>query len=108
MRIVFMGTPDFAVPSLARLLADGHEIRGVFTQPDKPQGRKQVLTPPPVKSLALEHGLAVYQPATLKNVAASELLAELDPELIVVAAYGKILPKYVLDYPRLGLSLIHI
>ena len=93
MRIVFMGTPDFAVPSLARLLADGHEIRGVFTQPDKPQGRKQVLTPPPVKSLALEHGLAVYQPATVKNGAASELLAELDPELIVVAAYGKILPK---------------
>ncbi len=107
MRIVFMGTPDFAVPSLARLLADGHEIRGVFTQPDKPQGRKQVLTPPPVKSLALEHGLAVYQPATLKNGAASELLAELDPELIVVAAYGKILPKYVLDYPRLGCINAH-
>lgn len=102
-----MGTPDFAVPSLARLIADGHDIRAVFTQPDKPQGRKQVLTPPPVKVLALEHGLTVCQPGTLKNGAAADLLRELDPELIVVVAYGKLLPRYVLEYPRFGCINAH-
>lgn len=107
MRILFMGTPDFAVPSLARLIADGYEVCGVFTQPDKPQGRKQVLTPPPVKVLALEHQLPVYQPETLKNGAVSGLLEELAPELIVVVAYGKILPGYVLEYPRLGCINAH-
>lgn len=107
MKIVFMGTPDFAVPSLARLLADGHEICGVFTQPDKPQGRKQVLTPPPVKALALGHGLAVYQPPTLKNGTAEDLLRQLAPELIVVVAYGKLLPRYVLESPRLGCINAH-
>lgn len=107
MRIVFMGTPDFAVPSLARLLVDGHEICGVFTQPDKPQGRRQVLTPPPVKTLALEHQLPVFQPETLKNGAAEPLLRELAPELIVVVAYGKLLPRYVLQLPRLGCINAH-
>lgn len=107
MRLVFMGTPDFAVPCLDRLIADGHDIRGVFTQPDKPQGRKQVLTPPPVKALALEHGLPVYQPGTLKNGAIEALLRELDPELIVVVAYGKILPRYVLEYPKKGCINAH-
>lgn len=107
MRLVFMGTPDFAVPCLDRLIADGHDIRGVFTQPDKPQGRKQVLTPPPVKALALQHGLPAYQPGTLKNGAIEALLRELDPELIVVVAYGKILPRYVLEYPKKGCINAH-
>lgn len=107
MRILFMGTPDFAVPCLNRLLADGHEIVGVLTQPDKPQGRKMKLTPPPVKSLALEHGLSVYQPETLKNGAIQELLDETRPELIVVVAYGKLLPGYVLDYPAHGCINVH-
>lgn len=107
MRILFMGTPDFAVPCLNRLLADGHEIAGVLTQPDKPQGRKMKLTPPPVKALALEHGLSVYQPETLKNGAIQELLDETRPELIVVVAYGKLLPGYVLDYPAHGCINVH-
>lgn len=107
MRILFMGTPDFAVPSLARLLADGHEIVGVLTQPDKPQGRKMKLTPPPVKVLAQEHGLPVHQPDTLKDGAIQTLLDETQPELIVVVAYGKILPAYVLDFPRYGCINVH-
>lgn len=107
MRILFMGTPDFAVPCLSRLLADGHEIVGVLTQPDKPQGRKMKLTPPPVKALALERGLTVHQPETLKDGAIQGLLDETRPELIVVVAYGKILPAYVLDYPAHGCINVH-
>ncbi|MDR3766468.1 MAG: methionyl-tRNA formyltransferase [Butyricicoccus sp.] len=107
MRILFMGTPDFAVPSLARLLDDGHEIVGVLTQPDKPQGRKMKLTPPPVKVLAQEHSLSVYQPQTLKDGAISDLLEQTKPELIVVVAYGKILPAYVLDFPPHGCINVH-
>ena len=94
MRIVFMGTPDFAVPSLNQLIQDGHEIVGVYTQPDKPKNRGMKLTPPPVKVVALEHDLPVFQPKTLKDEAAQQELAALAPELIVVAAYGKLLPKY--------------
>ena len=96
MKIVFMGTPDFAVPSLEALLARGHEVAAVFTQPDKPKGRGHKLLPPPVKSLALEHGIPVYQPATLRTEEAAETLRALQPELIVVAAYGKLLPPAVL------------
>lgn len=107
MRILFMGTPDFAVPCLSRLLADGHEIVSVLTQPDKPQGRKMKLTPPPVKALALERGLTVHQPETLKDGAIQGLLDETRPELIVVVAYGKILPAYVLDYPAHGCINVH-
>lgn len=107
MKILFMGTPDFAVPSLAGLLDDGHEIVGVFTQPDKPQGRKMKLTPPPVKELALAHGLPVYQPETMRDGAVQELLDTLSPELIVVVAYGKILPEYVLNYPQHGCINVH-
>lgn len=107
MRILFMGTPDFAVPSLARLIDDGHEIVGVLTQPDKPQGRKMKLTPPPVKVLAQEHGLPVHQPQTLKDGAISDLLEQTQPELIVVVAYGKILPAYVLDFPPHGCINVH-
>ena len=102
-----MGTPDFAVPSLSRLIADGHEICGVFTQPDKPQGRRQILTPPPVKALALEHHLPVYQPASLKNGVGAELLRDLAPDLAVVVAYGKLLPRNVLELPRLGCINAH-
>ena len=107
MRILFMGTPDFAVPCLAALLDAGHEIVGVLTQPDKPQGRKMKLTPPPVKTLALEHDLPVYQPETLKSGAIAELLEQTQPELIAVVAYGKILPSYVLDFPKYGCINVH-
>ena len=88
MRIVFMGTPDFAVPSLQALIDQGHEICGVYTQPDKPKGRGHKLLPPPVKELALQNGLPVYQPLTLRDEAVQEELARLAPELIVVVAYG--------------------
>lgn len=107
MKILFMGTPDFAVPSLQMLIDSPHDVVGVLTQPDKPQGRKQILTPPPVKALALTHQIPVHQPSTLKNGAISDLLAETQPDLIVVVAYGKILPKYVLDFPRLGCVNVH-
>ena len=99
MRIFFMGTPDFAVPCLQALLEAGHEICGVFTQPDKPKGRGYAMTPPPVKKLALEHGLEVFQPTTLKTPEALAILQEKCPELIVVVAYGKLLPKAILDLP---------
>lgn len=102
-----MGTPDFAVPCLKRLLDDGHDVVGVFSQPDKPQGRKMVLTAPPVKQVALQEKLPVYQPETFKNGAVLPLLQELAPEIIVVVAYGKILPQYVLDLPRYGCVNVH-
>ena len=102
MRIVYMGTPAFAVPSLERLIADGYEVTLCVTQPDKPVGRKQVLTPPPVKDCALKHGIPVYQPTSMKTDEALDTLKAHAPDLIVVAAYGKILPKYVLDYPKFG------
>ena len=107
MRIVFMGTPDFAVPSLKQLIEDGHEIVGVFTQPDKPKNRGMKLTPSPVKVVALEHEIPVYQPTTLKADEPFEDLAALAPELIVVAAYGKILPKRFLDLPPKGCINVH-
>ena len=107
MKIVFMGTPDFAVPSLEALLARGHEVAAVFTQPDKPKGRGHKLLPPPVKSLALERGIPVYQPATLRTEEAAETLRALQPELIVVAAYGKLLPPAVLPIPPRGCINVH-
>lgn len=107
MRIVFMGTPDFAVPCLARILRDGHTVAGVFTQPDKPVGRHAVLTPPPVKVLAQEHGIPVYQPVKLRDGTAEALLRELAPECIVVVAYGRILPQALLDVPPKGCINIH-
>lgn len=107
MRIVFMGTPEFAVPSLRQLIADGHEIVCVLTQPDKPKNRGMKLMPCPVKVVAMEHQIEVYQPATLKSGEALERLSALKPELIVVAAYGKILPKEILDLPRLGCINVH-
>ncbi len=107
MRIVFMGTPDFAVPSLARLLADGQEIVGVFTQPDKPKGRGYQLAPPPVKELALKHGLEVFQPAKMRDGEALAILKQLAPDLIIVVAYGKILPKEILELPQYGCINVH-
>ena len=107
MRIVFMGTPDFAVPCLERLLADGHQVAGVFTQPDKPKGRGHHLQPPPVKELALARGLPVYQPATLRDGQALETLRALAPQLAVVVAYGKILPPALLAVPPLGCINVH-
>lgn len=107
MRIVFMGTPDFAVPSLQKLLDAGHEICGVFTQPDKPKGRKQVLTPSPVKVLALEKQIPVFQPRTLRTEEAVEQIRSLRPACIVVVAYGKILPKEILEIPPKGCINVH-
>ncbi|MCL2446366.1 MAG: methionyl-tRNA formyltransferase [Oscillospiraceae bacterium] len=107
MRIIFMGTPQFAVPCLQALIAAGHTVPAVFCQPDKPQGRKMQLTPPPVKVCAQEHNIPVHQPATLRNEEAINLLRELAPELIVVVAYGKILPQAVLDIPPHGCINVH-
>ena len=107
MKILFMGTPDFALFSLDALYKAGEEIVGVVTQPDKPKGRGYTLTPPPVKVYATERGIPVFQPTTLKDGAFAEELERLAPEMIVVVAYGKILPKYVLDYPKYGCINIH-
>ncbi|PJN53737.1 Methionyl-tRNA formyltransferase [Paenibacillus sp. GM2FR] len=107
MNIVFMGTPAFAVPSLEMLIAEGYSIAAVVTQPDRPQGRKKVLTPTPVKEAALRHGIPVLQPQRLRNPEAVAELAEYKPDLIVTAAYGQILPKSVLDMPALGCLNVH-
>ncbi|MCI6568315.1 MAG: methionyl-tRNA formyltransferase [Dysosmobacter sp.] len=106
MRILFMGTPDFAAVSLERLIADGHEICGVFTQPDKPRNRNKV-TFSPVKECALAHDLPVYQPVTLKDGTALETVRQLAPELIVVVAYGRILPEDLLKIPTYGSVNVH-
>ena len=97
MRILFMGTPEFAVASLKRLVEDGHEICGVFTQPDRPKNRGHKLAFSPVKEYALSQGLTVYQPTKMRDGTALALVQELHPELIVVAAYGRILPEDILN-----------
>lgn len=107
MKILFMGTPDFALFSLKALASTSHEIVGVVTQPDKPRGRGYTLTPPPVKVFALEAGFPVYQPDTLRSEEFAALLSELNPDVIVVVAYGKILPKNVLDFPKYGCINVH-
>ena len=107
MRIVFMGTPEFAVASLKRLVEDGHEICGVFTQPDKPKNRGMKLVFPPVKEFALSQGLPVFQPESMKKESAVELLRSLKPELSVVAAYGQILTEEALQVPTLGSINVH-
>lgn len=106
MRTVFMGTPEFAVPCLSALV-EKHEVLAVFTQPDKPKGRKQILTPPPVKEEALRHNIPVYQPKTLKDGEAFKLLSEIKPDVIIVVAYGKILPRDILDLPKYGCINVH-
>jgi methionyl-tRNA formyltransferase len=108
MKILFMGTPDFAVFSLKAIVESGkHTVCGVVTQPDKPKGRGYAMLPPPVKVYAEEQNIPVYQPATLRDESFASLLAELDPEIIIVVAYGKILPKNVLDYAKYGCVNVH-
>ena len=107
MRLVFMGTPEYAAVTLKSLVSARYDICGVFCQPDKPVGRKRVLTPPPVKVCAEENSLTVFQPETLRDETAAEILKELNPDIIVVVAYGKILPKEILDIPRLGCVNAH-
>ncbi len=102
LRIVFAGTPEFAARHLQALLDAGHPVIAVYTQPDRPAGRGQKLMPSPVKQLALQYGLPVLQPATLRDPAAQAELAALQPDLLLVVAYGLILPQTVLDIPRLG------
>lgn len=107
MRIVFMGTPQFAVLPLQELIREGYEVVAVVTQPDRPVGRKRVLTPSPVKKVALELGIPVLQPEKIRQPEAVSELARFAPDLIVTAAYGQILPKTVLELPRLGCINIH-
>lgn len=107
MRILFMGTPDFAVASLKRLVEDGHDVCGVFTQPDKPKNRGHKLAFSPVKEYALTVGIPVYQPVKLRDGEALRLVEELAPELIVVAAYGRILPEDILNTPPYGSINVH-
>ncbi|MEK3884412.1 methionyl-tRNA formyltransferase [Paenibacillus sp. PL2-23] len=107
MRIVFMGTPDFAVPSLHLLAASGYSVVAAVSQPDRPKGRKKTLTPPPVKEAALSLGIPVLQPERMRSPEAVAAVAEYKPDLIVTAAYGQILPRAVLELPRLGCINVH-
>ncbi len=102
MRIIFMGTPDYAAVTLQKLIDENYDIAAGFAQPDKPVGRKQILTPPPTKILAEKNGIAVYQPKTLRDGEAYNILKEINPDVIVVVAYGKILPKEILNLPKYG------
>ncbi len=107
MRVIFMGTPRFAVPSLCHLVFEGYPVVAVYTRPDRPAGRGRSPLPPPVKTAALEGGLPVFQPAGLKEPAVIDQIVDLQPDFIVVAAYGQILPPAVLEIPRLGCINIH-
>lgn len=107
MKLIFMGTPDFAAVSLAALVEAGHEVLLAVTQPDKPKGRGHKLTPPPVKEYALEHGIEVYQPNSMRGEEAYEKLVSYGAEAFIVAAYGKILPQRILDLPRYGCINVH-
>jgi methionyl-tRNA formyltransferase len=107
MRIVFMGSPEFALPALRLLIESEHEVVAVYTQPDRPTGRGRKLAPPPVKSLALEHGIPVIQPKSISKLGSVAHLRELAPDIGVIAAYGQILKQPVLDVPRLGILNIH-
>jgi methionyl-tRNA formyltransferase len=106
-KIVFMGTPGFSVPILRRLIEDGYNVIGVVTQPDRPVGRKKVLTPPPVKIEAEKHGIPVYQPEKIRNKEELQPVLDLKPDLIVTAAFGQILPKELLDAPKYGCINVH-
>ena len=107
MRIVFMGTPDFAVPTLEALIKGGHEVIAAVTQPDKPKGRGKAVLMTPVKEKALEFSIPVYQPVKVRDEEFMELLAEMNPEVIVVVAFGQILPKALLGIPRYGCINVH-
>lgn len=106
LNVVFMGTPDFGIPSV-RMLLEKHNLVGVFCQPDKINGRNNQTSFCPIKQFAVDNNIPVYQPITFKDNACLEILRELNPDIIVVAAYGKILPKYVLDFPKYGCINIH-
>jgi methionyl-tRNA formyltransferase len=108
MKILFMGTPEISMVSLKKLIDDSHNIVAVVTGEDKPRGRGNVMTPTPCKALAEECGIPVYTPKTLRDEAFASLLTEIDPDLIVVVAYGKILPRNVLDYPKFGCINLHV
>lgn len=107
MKVIFAGTPDFAVPTLAALIKAGHEIVMVLTQPDRPAGRGMKLRSGPVKTLALQHGLEVFQPETLKTAEAQQKIASAEADVMVVAAYGLIIPTVVLNMPRRGCLNVH-
>ncbi len=107
MRIIFMGTPDFSVPCLEALIKSDNEVVGVFTQPDKPKGRGYELTPPPVKQCALNYNLPVFQPTSMRNGEALEIINSLEADLIIVVAFGKILPKEILESVKYGCINIH-
>ncbi|MCH5315327.1 MAG: methionyl-tRNA formyltransferase [Eubacterium sp.] len=107
MNIIFMGTPDFAVPCLQKLINSRHNVTAVFSQPDKPVGRKQILTPPPVKACAVANSIPVYQPNSLKTEEALNLINNLEADIIIVVAYGKILPKAILDSKKYGSINVH-
>lgn len=107
MRIVFMGTPDFAVPVLRRLISEGYEIAAVVTQPDRPRGRKKVLTPPPVKVEAEKHGIAVVQPDKIREPQQLEKVLTYKPDMVITAAFGQILPKALLEAPKYGCINVH-
>jgi methionyl-tRNA formyltransferase len=107
MRVVYMGTPDFAVKPLEALIYNNYEVVGVFTQPDKPVGRKAILTPPPVKVVAENNNIPVFQPDTLKNGEGVKILETLKPDVVIVVAYGKILPKDFLEFAKFGCINIH-
>jgi methionyl-tRNA formyltransferase len=107
MRIVFMGTPTFAVPSLLMLMEEGHELISVVTQPDRPVGRKRILTPPPIKEVAVGKGIPVYQPGKIRLKDGISHIRDLNPELIITAAFGQILPKAILDIPQFGCLNVH-
>ncbi|MBQ8302548.1 MAG: methionyl-tRNA formyltransferase [Clostridia bacterium] len=106
--IMFMGTPEISAICLEKLLSDGHSVSAVITREDKPRGRGNTLTPTPVKSLALERGIPVYTPQTLRDEAFADLLDQYKPEIIVVVAYGKILPLNVIEYPKYGCINLHV
>lgn len=107
MNIVFMGTPEFAVPCLERLIADKHNVKGVFTQPDKPKGRGHKMQFPPVKQCAVDAGIPVFQPEKMRDGEALSIIEQLNPELIIVVAYGKILPAEILNFPKYGCINMH-
>ena len=107
MRVLFMGTPDFAVPCLKTLIENNYDVCGAVTQPDKPKGRGHKMTPPPVKVCAEENNISVYQPESLRDKALLPVLENLQPDIIIVVAYGKILPEYILNFPKYGCVNVH-
>ena len=107
MRVLFWGTPDFAAPPLRALIGEGFEVAGVVTQPDKPTGRTRTVTAPPVKTIAAEERIPVFQPPNARDEELMEMIEVMKPDISVVVAYGHILPKKVIDLPRLGTLNIH-